>query len=50
MKRVGNLWPRVVAFESLHAAYLRARKGKRYRPELLSFEADREGCFLAIQA
>lgn len=42
MRRTSNLWPKVVAFESLHVAYLRARKGKRFTPEILAFEADRE--------
>jgi RNA-directed DNA polymerase len=43
MRRAGNLWPRIASFEALHAAYLRARKGKRFTPEVLAFEADREG-------
>jgi hypothetical protein len=43
MKRVGELWDRVVSFQALHAAYLRARKGKRFTPEALAFEANREG-------
>jgi len=42
VKRHGNLWDGMVTFESLHAAYLRARKGKRFLPEVLEFEARRE--------
>ena len=42
MKRAGGLWPGIVAPEALHAAYLRARKGKRFTPDVLAFEAERE--------
>jgi len=33
----GNLWPQVIAWENLHGAYLEARRGKRYKPEVLCF-------------
>jgi retron-type reverse transcriptase len=42
MRRVGDLWPRVSSFSALHAAYLRARRGKRFSREALAFEAERE--------
>ena len=43
MKRVGGLWAEVCGFEALHGAYLRARRGKRFTPPVMAFEADREG-------
>lgn len=49
MRRTGNLWRHVTSFEALHAAYLRARKGKRFTPEVLAFEADREGNLLQLR-
>jgi len=33
-KTYNNLFPQIYAFENLHAAYLRARKGKRDRHEV----------------
>ena len=34
---IGGLWPQIVSPEGLYAAYLRARLGKRYRPEVAGF-------------
>lgn len=39
-KTHANLWPRITAWDNLHAAYLEARKGKRYTPSALRY-ADR---------
>ena len=50
MKRVGGLWERVASFSALHTAYLRARRGKRFTPEVLAFEADRERQLAALLA
>ena len=40
MKRSGSMFDRVHAFENLLLAAARARRGKRYRPEVLRFEAE----------
>lgn len=37
MKRVGRLFERIVDYENLFEAYLNARKGKRFRGEVLDF-------------
>lgn len=37
MKRVGQLFERIVDYENLFEAYLNARKGKRFRGEVLEF-------------
>jgi retron-type reverse transcriptase len=37
-KSFGNLYPALVTFENLHAAYRKAAKGKRGQPEVASFE------------
>ncbi len=49
MKRAGNLWPSVVAFESLLAAARRAAKGKRGVAAVARFLADVEPEVLALQ-
>ena len=36
-KTYKDIYPDVYAFEALYEGYLRARKGKRYRPEVLRF-------------
>lgn len=43
MKRHGNLWPAVTAPENIEAAYLRARKGKRWQRAVQAFERDVPG-------
>jgi retron-type reverse transcriptase len=48
-KTYNNLFPQVYAFDALHAAYLRARAGKRNMPEVQRFEADLEGNLIALQ-
>lgn len=49
MKTRGGLWPRIVAFDALHAAYVRARRGKRTRPAVQAFERDLEGELIQLQ-
>jgi retron-type reverse transcriptase len=48
--RVGNTWEKIVSFENLLAAARLAQKGKRYRPNVLSFNADREKNLIELQA
>lgn len=49
MKRKGNLWPTLTSFENLLAASQRARKGKRFRPAVASFEFGLEQELLKLQ-
>jgi hypothetical protein len=42
MKRFGNLWHRVIAFENLLHAAEKACKGKRFRPPVARFHFDLE--------
>jgi retron-type reverse transcriptase len=37
MKRYGNLWPHIIAFENLYLAARKAQKGKRYQENVLAF-------------
>ena len=48
-KTYRQLWPRITAFETLHDAYLKARKGKRYTPGVLRFSARLEERLLGLQ-
>lgn len=48
-KTYNNLFPQIYDFEALHAAYLRARAGKRNRPEVQRFEQDLEGNLIQLQ-
>jgi retron-type reverse transcriptase len=49
MKRRGNLWPRLVSFEYLMECADRARRGKRFRPDVARFEFQRERELLRLQ-
>ncbi|MCA9654912.1 MAG: group II intron reverse transcriptase domain-containing protein [Myxococcales bacterium] len=49
MKRVGNLWPRVTAFDTLLEATRRAARGKRGQDAVARFLADREPRLLELQ-
>lgn len=49
MKREGNLFEQIYDFENLHQAYLEARKGKRYRDDVLKFTANLEENLIQIQ-
>lgn len=44
-----NLWPQIVSFENLWAAYLAARRGKRSRPAVAAYELDAETRLLRLQ-
>ena len=50
MKRYGNLWSQVVAFENLLQAARQARCGKRYRPNVLVFNYDLDQELLRLQS
>lgn len=41
-KTYRHLWDQISSFEALHAAYLKARRGKRYEDEALRFGANLE--------
>ena len=49
MRRLGNLWPRVVSFENLLRAFRKARRGKRRKPAVASFELNLERELLRLQ-
>lgn len=49
MKRYGNLYEQIYDFENLYQAYLKARKNKRYRAEVLEFSANLEENLIQIQ-
>jgi RNA-directed DNA polymerase len=50
MKRYGNLWHQVVDFENLLLAARQARRGKRFRQNVLAFNYNLESELLQIQA
>jgi retron-type reverse transcriptase len=43
MKRVGNLWYKIIDFENLLTASKKAQKGKRFHEDVLRFNYDLEG-------
>lgn len=49
MKRIGQLFERIVDYENLFEAYLKARTGKRYRGEVLGFTNSVEEELIKIQ-
>ena len=49
MKRVKNIYPKIYDYENLYSAYLHARKGKRYRNEVLRFTNNLEENLIDIQ-
>lgn len=49
MRRVGGLWPEVLAFENLLGAHRKARRGKRDRPAAVRFELDLERNLFHLQ-
>ena len=49
MKRYGNLYKQIYDFENLYQAYLEARKGKRFRGDVLEFTANLEENLIEIQ-
>jgi retron-type reverse transcriptase len=50
VKRYGNLYPQVVAFENLYRAYRKAAKGKRGQANVADFEFDLAHNLLTLQA
>lgn len=49
-KTYRHLWSKIRSFEFLHAAYLKARRGKRFGMETLRFSADLEVELLRLQS
>ncbi len=41
-RTASGLWSQVIDFENLHAAYMQARKGKRFRAEVLRYSLNAE--------
>lgn len=48
-KRHGKLFEQIVEFDNLYNAYLKARRNKRYRPEVLEFSAHLEENLIQMQ-
>jgi len=44
-----NLYPQITSFSTLLAAFRKAAKGKRYRPEVLAFAANLEAELFRLQ-
>jgi len=49
MKTYRNLYPQIYDFANLYYAYLKARRNKRYRAEVLEFSANLEEYLIQIQ-
>jgi len=49
MKTYKNLYPKIYDFDNLHLAYLKARRCKRYRHDVLRFSANLEDNLIDIQ-
>lgn len=49
MKTYKNLFEKVHNFENLYEAYKKARRGKRYRPDVNAFTADLESELIALE-
>lgn len=49
MKRYGNLWPQIIAFENLLNAARKAEKNKRFRENVLAFNYNLEAELAALQ-
>ena len=48
-KTYSNLFEKIYSFDALHAAYLRARRGKRHRLAVMRFEQNLEGELIQLQ-
>lgn len=46
---LSNLFPRIIAFSTLLAAFRKASKGKRYRPDVLAFGSNLESELFRLQ-
>lgn len=49
MKRFGNLWHKVISYENLYSAYLKARQGRGNLESVKRFEQDIEGNLKRLQ-
>ncbi len=49
MKSFNNLYNQIYSFDNLHLAYLKARKNKRYKKEVLEFSANLEERLIELQ-
>jgi retron-type reverse transcriptase len=49
MKSYRNLYPQIISFENLYLAFRKARKGKRQRREVATFEYDLEANLFQLQ-
>lgn len=49
MKRVGNLWKDIISFENIILATQKAKRGKRFRPNVLEFSYDLENEIITLQ-
>ncbi|WP_238473007.1 hypothetical protein [Desulforamulus profundi] len=48
-QKLKNLFPKIIDFENLYIAALEARKGKRFRDEILKFNSQLEENLIIIQ-
>ena len=49
MHRIGRVWEQVVTMDNLYAAFCKARKGKRRRPDVAQFSLNLEQALCALQ-
>ena len=49
MHRIGRVWEQVVSLDNLYAAYGKARKGKRRRPDVAEFSLNLEQNLSVLQ-
>jgi len=48
-KTHNNLWYKIISFQNIYEAYIRARKGKRFQSEVLRFERSLEENIITLQ-
>ncbi len=48
-KTYNNLYPQICKFNNIHLAYIKARRNKRYRPDVLKFTANLEQNLYDVQ-
>ncbi len=49
MKRINNIYENIYSFENIYLAYIKARKSKRYREDVLEFTDNLEANLITIQ-
>lgn len=49
MKRHGNLWQKIISYDNLYSAYLKARQGRGHLESVKRFEKDIEGNLKKLQ-